>query len=233
VSQVTPDTAREVAQAHRHCRRRISELVRDLAADAPASTPVPACPGWSVHDLLSHLVGVAGDVLAGRLDGVATDPWTHAQVVAGRHRGVGELLDEWDRHGPPFEDMLVRSGPAGRQAVADTVTHEHDRRGAIGSSGARDSHEVTMAVDYVAPLVVGSAERQGLPIRIESTSGRRFGPPRAVLQLRGDDWEILRAMTGRRGVDQLRALIGEGDADSVRRVFTFGPFRPAALPIVE
>ena len=40
-------------QIYREGRGRVTELVRDLDADALA-TPVPACPGWTVRDLLCH-----------------------------------------------------------------------------------------------------------------------------------------------------------------------------------
>ena len=36
---------------------------------------------WTVKDVVAHLCGACEDILAGRLEGVATDPWTEAQVA--------------------------------------------------------------------------------------------------------------------------------------------------------
>src|SRR4051812_26756542 len=124
-----PDLGRMYAAA----RGRISELVRD----ADPSTPVPATPGWDVHDVIAHLRGVVGDALAGNLDGVATETWTAAQVDRGRDVPLAQLLDEWNEEAPLIEAFL--SSPAGRDvfaAVLDVHTHEADLRGALGAEPA-------------------------------------------------------------------------------------------------
>ena len=48
-------------------RKRLTALIADVSD--PASVPVPACPAWSVHDVLSHLIGIVEEVLAGKLTG--------------------------------------------------------------------------------------------------------------------------------------------------------------------
>src|SRR5438874_1252993 len=55
-------------------RGRISDLVSGLGEEAAA--PVPACPQWSVHDVVAHVTGVCADILAGNLAGVwgGTEP---------------------------------------------------------------------------------------------------------------------------------------------------------------
>ena len=73
-----------IGTAYRGVRERVSELVTSPEVDAAA--PVPTCPAWAVGDVVAHLTGVVDDVMAGRLEGVATDPWTEAQVVARRGR---------------------------------------------------------------------------------------------------------------------------------------------------
>jgi hypothetical protein len=49
----------------------------------------------------------------------------------------------------------------------------------------------------------------------------------------GDAFELLRAMTGRRSVDQLRSMDWHGDGEAVLPVFTFGPFHPSTDDIEE
>ena len=83
-----------IAAAYNGVRTRVGELTGTLD-ETTSGTPVPPCPRWTVHDVVAHLVGVVEDAMAGRLDGVATDPWTQAQVDARRrafHSGDAGLV---------------------------------------------------------------------------------------------------------------------------------------------
>ena len=109
----------------------------------------PATPEWRVHDVLAHLVGVTDDVVNGRLDGIASDPWTAAQVDARRDRSVAELLAEWDERRAAVRDgARRRAARVGGQALFDAATHEHDLRHALGAPGARDCDAVAIAFEF-------------------------------------------------------------------------------------
>src|SRR5206468_11838675 len=84
----------DLGHVYRAARERLTEVVRSMADD-PASVPVPACPGWSVHDVVAHLLGIIEDVMAGRLTGPPSEEESAEQV--GWRRGVptSALLDEW------------------------------------------------------------------------------------------------------------------------------------------
>ena len=222
----------EVARAYAGCRQRIRELVERLDP-AQASTTVPACPAWSVHDVVAHVSGVVDDALAGRLDGVATDPWTAAQVDARRGRAINDLLDEWDEQAPRFEELLDVIGDPGRQAVGDVVTHEHDLRGALGVPGARDSDALHIGFAFLVPRAVEVATKGGVALQVRATGGDVFGAAAPEVTLVADEFELARAFTGRRSVDQLRALNWEGDVERAITAFTWGPFRPSAIAIDE
>jgi uncharacterized protein (TIGR03083 family) len=128
----------EFGDAYRQVRERVRAVVRETGDDR-LDRPSPATPRWTVHDVLAHLVGVTADAVEGRLDGVATDAWTQAQVDRRRGRTVGELLAEWDDYGPRFEALMdALPQEVSGQAVFDAVTHEHDLRCALGRPGARD-----------------------------------------------------------------------------------------------
>lgn len=223
-----------VGEAYAGCRRRVSELVRPLAPEQ-ASMVVPACPEWTVHDVVAHLAGVVDDALAGRLDGVATDAWTAAQVEARRQRSIGEIITEWAATAPTFESVLDGIGPRGRQAVLDAVTHEHDVRGALAAGGARDADAVSIGVSFVAPVLVTTAAELGVTLRVEVAGGSHYGAPPASAGavLRGEAWELMRAMTGRRSAGQLRRLDWERFDERMLAAFEFGPFRPAAADLLE
>src|SRR3954468_2500593 len=69
----------DIGAVYAEGRERISEIVTALEPDQQR-TAVPGCPEWTVHDVVAHLSGVCADILAGNLEGVATDPWTAEQV---------------------------------------------------------------------------------------------------------------------------------------------------------
>jgi uncharacterized protein (TIGR03083 family) len=218
----------EVGDAYRGVRERITELVRDLD-DGALATVVPACPEWSVKDVVAHVCGVVDDALAGRLDGVATDPWTAAQVEARRSAPISDVLAEWAEKAPAFEAILDDIGPPGRQAVFDCVTHEHDVRGALRAPGARDSDAVAVALSFLGPAL----ESAGAPVRVRTADGKSFGPDDAPATLTAEAFEIIRAATGRRSVDQIRAMDWSGDVDAGLSAFTWGPFTPRGTPLSE
>ena len=74
---------------------RAQQRVIDLVADLPpeqAALRVPACPDWTVRDLLSHMVGLGADVVAGDEPDDHNETWTGRQVQARarpRRRGAG------------------------------------------------------------------------------------------------------------------------------------------------
>src|SRR3954470_10073118 len=95
--------------AHSDPYRRIRERLVELSGsidDATSSTIVAATPQWTVKDVYAHLSGEAADILAGRLDGVTTDPWTEAQVQARRDLSLAEVVDEWSALGPRMDQLI-------------------------------------------------------------------------------------------------------------------------------
>jgi uncharacterized protein (TIGR03083 family) len=210
----------------------VGELTGTLD-ETTSKARVPPCPRWTVHDVVAHLVGVVEDAMAGRLDGVATDPWTQAQVEARRQQSIPEMLAAWSEAAPPFEEVLDDIGPAGRQAVLDAVTHEHDIRTALAEPGARQSDAVMIGYEFGAPVFLDDAEGHGARIRLEGAGVQAYGPPDAALRLEGTPFDLMRALTGRRSVEQIRAMAWSGECDPVLDVFTWGPFRPSAVAIDE
>ena len=71
---------RLIASLYQETRERIVALVSGLD-DTAWRTPVAACPGWSVRDVVAHLVAVADDWVDGRLAGPPTDEESAAQIA--------------------------------------------------------------------------------------------------------------------------------------------------------
>jgi len=77
---------------------------------------VPACPGWTVHNLISHLAGVAADFISGNLDGAPRPSWTAVQVDKRRDLSTTAVLNEWAETGPTLE-KLVLSGTTSHPCI--------------------------------------------------------------------------------------------------------------------
>ena len=64
-------------------RDRLTTLVLDDPGRWGA--PVPACPGWSVHDVIGHLVVLAQDTVEGRLPELdLLEQWRDGEIAAAR-----------------------------------------------------------------------------------------------------------------------------------------------------
>jgi uncharacterized protein (TIGR03083 family) len=210
----------------------MTTLVEGLG-DADAARTVPTCPAWTVQDLLAHVAGVVDDAMAGRLEGAGSDEWTAAQVVARRGRPLTDVVAEWAAAAPAFAAVLDDLGMTGRQAVFDCVTHEHDLRAALVTPGGRVSDGVAVGLSFVGPAITGAAQAEGISLRVEAEGVGAWGPEGAAAVLRGAPFEVLRAATGRRNADQVRAMAWEGDVTSALPAFTYGPFRPCDDPVEE
>ena len=227
----TTVTEGAVGTAYHGCRMRLTELLAEIDR-RQAQIPVTTCPGWAVHDVLAHVSGGVVDAINGRMEGAGTDPWTARQVNARREMSFAEILDEWNVHAPRVEPLLDTVGDRGRQAVADVVSHEHDIRTALGQPGARSTDAVGIGLTFAAARLVEAADARGNSLRVES-SGMMCGPADADVTLRGDPFELLRAMTGRRSVGQIRQLDWEGDVERIIPAFWWYSLRPATEDIDE
>lgn len=193
-------TSEEVRDAYIAVRARVVELLDELD-EVDGDRPVPACPGWTVRQLVAHIVGVPEDILAGRTDGVASDAWTQAQV----DRHAGESLADLRRTlvdlASVFDPLLVLvPAPMNSQFVMDAVTHEHDLREAVGRPGAQDSSAVEVALAWLLRFFRLPAEA--------SAQLAASGAP---------GFTVMRAMSGRMSVEAMNAagLPGEEIARSL------------------
>jgi uncharacterized protein (TIGR03083 family) len=220
-----------VCTAYRGCRMRLTGLLADIDGGR-AETPVATCPGWAVHDVLAHVSGGVVDAINGRMEGAGTDAWTARQVDERREMSIAEILDEWNVHAPRVEPLLDSAGDLGCQAVTDVVSHEHDICTALGRPGPRSTDAVKIGLTFAAARLVEAAAALGNSLRVESGE-MVCGADDADATLRGDPFELLRAITGRRSVGQIRQLSWEGDVERVIPAFWWYSIRPAAADIDE
>jgi uncharacterized protein (TIGR03083 family) len=201
------------AAAYRGIRERVTDLTAGLD-DESAARSTPACPDWRLQDVVAHLVGVNADVLAGNIDGAGSDPWTAVQVEARRDRSLAHLLAEWAECGPQLEAIMdaIPEGPRG-QLIFDAMTHEFDVRGALGAPGARDSDATAIGFGWAADMigmVRDGRDAGALCLRTEY-GDQTVGSGDVTATVAADRFELYRAATGRRSLDQIAAFDWDGE----------------------
>ena len=83
-------------------------------------------------------MGVPEDLLAGQMEGVASDAWTNAQVQCHDGESLARLATALETTIIPFDAILPAiPRPSNSQLVMDAVTHEIDLREVLGLPGAQ------------------------------------------------------------------------------------------------
>lgn len=209
---------------YRQSQGRILSLVNS----ANAELPVEACPGWTVRNTIAHLLGVLRDLSAGKIEDASTDSWSAGHITRAGDRSVSDLAAEWH--------VLANTNPGvfqslGAVLVADLVTHEFDIKQAIGNSQGRDEQVVrSVALFYLNALDAVWREDGVPPLRIlTETNALDIGGDNPETSVEMSWFEISRVVSGRRSLEQVKALAWSGDPDPwLDHLFVFGP-RESAL----
>lgn len=195
---------------------RVRELVTGLD-DRQAGTVVPACPEWTVRELLAHMVGLGADVLRGDEPDDHNSTWTQRQVDERSDRSVADLLEEWATVAEPLQQWMRENTT---RPLGDIVIHEQDLRGAVGVPGGQDTDGLASLRDR---MVRGFAlqVRDLPPVALvgDQWSWCSSGAPEdAAVVVRAPDFDLTRAVMTRRSETQLRGWTERGD---------IGPYLPA------
>jgi uncharacterized protein (TIGR03083 family) len=212
----------DLAAMYLDTHARLSELVAGLDRAAVA-TAVPACPGWSVADVVAHVTAVADDALAGRLTGPPSDEQTAEQVARYKDVPVDDVLSAWSELAPKFAEVVgaFEVWPA----ALDVAAHEQDVRGALGLPGYRDTDIVRSGAARLVRLL---NPPRSLVVEVEDAMFPVEGADGAAdeLRLRTTRWEVFRFRLGRRSRAQLAAMAWSGDpAPILDHLAIFGPAR--------
>ncbi|WP_299569793.1 maleylpyruvate isomerase family mycothiol-dependent enzyme [uncultured Williamsia sp.] len=188
-------------------QQRVIGLV-GAATSAAVESRVPACPDWTVRDLLSHMVGIGVDVVAGNEPDDHGAEWTAAQVDARRDRDVSELIAEWRGL---TDAMVAHLRTVGDRPINDIVIHEQDLRGALRIRGATDTPAALHVRDRFAGRLGDRVA--GLPtLALRGTSWNwRSAEGEATVVVAASDADLARALVSRRSAAQLRAWTVVGD----------------------
>lgn len=216
---------------YRQCRESMSAFVAALDDDRLAAR-LPAAPDWTARDVLAHVTGICADILSGNLADVGSDAWTAAHVDTRRDKSVAEIVDEWAETGPQIESMAAAAGPEmAVLLISDLVTHDLDVRGAFADTSARDSETVDLVLDSYVTNLGTRLDAAGAPaLRVVGDGAERVagsGEPAATV--RATRFELVRALSGRRSADQIRAFGWDGDPEPYITSFAQYPMRDTAL----
>lgn len=224
-----------IAAAYAGTRRRATELLR-AAGPQVADRLVPACPHWTVTQLVAHMCGVCDDVLAGNIAEAGTDPWTEAQVEAYAGTPLLDIVEHWDEVGPQVEALIPAVPPRPTsQMVFDVTTHEHDLRGALRQPGGRDADAIRVGLGFLLVAIDGLIREHRLA-GLEVTAGTEvfnLGGGEARVRLAAEPFDLFRSLGGRRTLDKVRALNWSADPSPYLDHFFGGLLRPPPEPLAE
>jgi uncharacterized protein (TIGR03083 family) len=210
-------------------QRRVVELVESLNEDE-TQRAVPACPDWTVTQLLAHMVGLNADVLAGDEPDDHNSTWTQRQVDHRAGREPADLVAEWLALTQPMQDWMREHGS---RPLNDAVIHEQDMRGAVDRPGGRDTDGLVAVRELMAERFATRVRAAHLapvelrsPVWIFSTGDGDPG-----LELFAPEFDLTRALMTRRTADQLRQWSTAGTIDPYLPVFaSLGPLPDRPLP---
>jgi uncharacterized protein (TIGR03083 family) len=208
--------------------RMIREDVSDLMTDCPdaVADPVPACPDWTVGDVVTHLVRICWKKAA-RLD----DAWDRPFPAPGS--GLFDLLDLWADAGRQMETYAERGRTDGVGIIAmDALTHQLDIWSALDLRMPEEHPALDGVLGITARGLGASIREHRLPaLRIENEGALwQAGPGEPAGTVAGDRYDLLRSLTGRRTLVQVARLAWDGPVEKWWPAFSWGPFRPPAEP---
>lgn len=243
----------DLAGAYADTRNTMVEITRGLSPEQLAAT-VPACPAWSVKDLIAHVTSIAASLTGGVFPpdlnpvlmwdpdtAVRREAFVDDQLAERRARSIDEIIGEWDE-AAILLDATIRGQhpwPEGAPPLADWIVttdvavHHHDLRGAVAAPGDRDSLATGLSLrSYVEAMRFRSSFEKLPPFRIRAGSREWIvGDGEPIATVTGEPFELARAASGRRSPEQLRAYDWEGDPEPF--IHLFYPYGPRSDALVE
>jgi uncharacterized protein (TIGR03083 family) len=197
-------------------RERIGSLVTGLSAEQLTLT-VPCCPAWTVHDVVSHVTGLAVDVA----DHVPADPSDDARtsfnVELRKDRDVADILAEWNSRADELAPVIPGLGIAGFRFVIDAVIHEDDLREALGLPLSDGPASELLLPSLSAGVAGRRIAKAGLPAltmtAIDSGWSGVAGKGDPAATVRGCRDDLARVLSGRRTRDFAAALEWSGEPE--------------------
>lgn len=196
---------------YRDTRDRFITLVRSLDEQQLAMS-VPLTPDWTVLDVLAHLCGLNGHVVAGLREGLGTAERTAEQVSTRAGMTREQICEEWLGHTDYMADFIKETPLYGLRLNADLVVHLHDVMHGLGLPVDRDDETtVRSGGTYAGRMVDEYVQSANVKLLIDLGAGGRFEPSEAPadateLTLRATAFDYLRTVTARRSTNEVLTL---------------------------
>lgn len=138
-------TKQVISNGMREERERLMDYLRSIPEAAWDKASL--CEGWTVRDVVAHLVGNAADIVAQRLEGAGSVEYNQRQIDERAGKGPDELLAEWSEQGPLLEQGILAlpdevwtapyppfgtTGEAVQRLLEDIWVHAQDIRIPLG-----------------------------------------------------------------------------------------------------
>ena len=176
--------------------------------------PCPQCPGWTIRDVVAHVVHVFGERIGGWPEPIATDVFDAAMHPDRAVKNAAATRrDEWIEAGVdafrprPFSDVLAAWDTAAAEAdevmwtlVTDLAVHLADIEEALAVAGTRDNAHVAAALGRYSWVCNEHLSNRTLPTVAIIGTDPEFegGDLDSSHRVTGTTYELLRTITGRR-----------------------------------
>jgi hypothetical protein len=243
----------DIAAAFRDIRHSLTEQLVDLDHDA-WDTPIPVRREWTVKDTLAMLAGFAEALIEGHWNEDYSDAWAdkdlrhrlqdrfQGMIDLRRDRTGQEVLREWTGLAPRMERMMDGQEPfppgihpfAAWTYLWAVVQNAHNIWTALGvASKDRDSEATALCLESAIYWLDMRLQAKAIPaLRIRTGQDEWVigdGIPQATVT--APRFELFRALSGRRSLDQILAFSWDGDPTPYMTVFS--PFDPPVEAIIE
>jgi uncharacterized protein (TIGR03083 family) len=225
-----------------HLNEEAARLSR-LGRSTDLGTPVPTCPGWTLHDLVGHCGEVYAHKTVTLRTGRAPQEGESAQAPSGsavvdfHDEWLAELVRELEQRGPEGETWTWFPGEHStgfwfRRMAQEALVHRVD--GELATSGATSPVDAVLAADGVEEVLSWFAGHPGVLAHSASRAGQAgevyvdAGDHAFVVEL-PDDGHVVREVDPRAGADSADAVLRGAAADI--DLLLWG--RPTAEPVGE
>ena len=243
----------DLAAAYHDARLAMADLARNAGENAN-ETKVPACPDWTVRDLIAHVTSIASDLAGGKIppdlnliafwdvdQSRRREEFIDDALARRKNQSVDQLLEEWETLAMPLEAMIRGEQPFPEKAppladwvvVTDIGQHLQDLQGALGTTEHRDALATGLSLrSYVEAMRLRSAHDKLPAFRLRAGSREWvIGEGEPVATVTADPFELARAASGRRSPEQIRGYDWEGDPEPF--LVLFYPYGARADALIE
>ncbi len=212
-----------------------AELVKELGEldDASASRLVPACPQWTVKEVVAHISGLNVELVAGvPLASIGSEEATGRQVADRAHLNLQEVVDEWLAIGHYIDQFFMADVNAAAALLADLIVHTYDLHELLRQNTAVAATAIPLAAHrYAVRLQKRVADALGLGLTVEFVDGETCLAPQVeaadLMVLRVPAALFVRGVTGRLRRSEVEAFDWSRDPTALldRAWNLYGPFR--------